>query len=71
MSMNNGKGKKSRATGRKAKRAQRLGVSEVAVNVTFRHMEATDALRLVCGKEICASRTDPEAPGRGAFDPGG
>jgi ribosomal subunit interface protein len=52
MSMNNGKGKKSRALVRKAKRAQRLGVSEVAVTVTFRHMEATDALRLYAEKKF-------------------
>jgi ribosomal subunit interface protein len=52
MSMNNGKGKKSRALVRKAKRVQRLGVSEVAVTVTFRHMEATDALRLYAEKKF-------------------
>jgi len=52
MSMNHGKGKQSRAAGRKAKRVQRLGVSEVVVNVTFRHMEATDALRLYAEKKF-------------------
>ncbi len=52
MSMNNGKGKKSRAIGRKAKRAQRLAVVNVAVNVTFRHMEATDALRQYAEKKF-------------------
>jgi putative sigma-54 modulation protein len=52
MSMNSGKGKKSRALVRKAKRAQRLGVSEVAVAVTFRHMEATDALRQYAEKKF-------------------
>ena len=53
MSMNNGKGKKSRAIERKAKRQQRLKGAEVAVHVTFRHMEPTDALRQYAGKEIC------------------
>jgi len=52
MSMKNGKGKKSRATARKAKRQQRLGVSDVAVNVTFRHMEPTDALRQYAEKKF-------------------
>ena len=45
MSMSNGKGKKSRAVARKARRAQRIAPSDVAVHVTFRHIEATDALR--------------------------
>ena len=44
MSMNNGKGKKSRALVRKEKRQQRVAAHEVAVQVTFRHMEATQAL---------------------------
>ena len=52
MSINHGKGKKSRAIGRKAKRVQRLGGSEVAVNVTFRHMEATAALRQYAEKKF-------------------
>ena len=52
MSMTNGKGKKSRAIARKAKRVQRLGGAEVAVNVTFRHMEATDALRQYAEKKF-------------------
>jgi putative sigma-54 modulation protein len=52
MSMTNGKGKKSRAVVRKAKRQHRLAASEVAVNVTFRHMEATDALRSYADKKF-------------------
>ena len=52
MSMKNGKGKKSRAIERKAKRQHRLKASEVAVNVTFRHMEATDALRQYAEKKF-------------------
>ena len=54
MSMKNGKGKKSRAIERKAKRQQRLKGSEIAVNVnvTFRHMEATDALRQYAEKKF-------------------
>jgi putative sigma-54 modulation protein len=50
--MKNGTGKKSRAIGRKAKRQQRLKVSEIAVNVTFRHMEPTDALRQYAEKKF-------------------
>ena len=52
MSMTNGKGKKSRAIARKAKRQQRLKGAEVAVRVTFRHMEPTDALRLYAEKKF-------------------
>ena len=52
MSMKNGKGKKSRAVKRKAKRQQRLKGAEVAVHVTFRHMEATDALRQYAEKKF-------------------
>ena len=52
MSIKNGKGKKSRAVARKAKRAARLTGSAVAVNVTFRHMEATDALRQYAEKKF-------------------
>jgi ribosomal subunit interface protein len=52
MSMKNGKGKKSRAIERKAKRQHRLKASEVAVNVTFRHMDATDALRQYAEKKF-------------------
>jgi len=52
MSMKNGKGKKSRAIERKAKRQHRLKASEVAVNVTFRHMEPTDALRQYAEKKF-------------------
>ncbi len=40
-----GKGKRSRALERKAKRAARLAVPELKVEVTFRHVEPTDALR--------------------------
>jgi ribosome hibernation promoting factor len=52
MSMKNGKGKKSRAIERKVKRAQRLKGAEVAINVTFRHMEATEALRQYAEKKF-------------------
>ena len=52
MSMKNGKGKKTRAIARKAKRQQRLKGSEVAVHVTFRHMEPTDALRQYAEKKF-------------------
>src|ERR1700722_3824750 len=52
MSMSNGKGKKSREIARKAHRQQRIGVSEVAVHVTFRHMEPTDALRQYAEKKF-------------------
>ena len=52
MSTKHGKGKKSRAIGRKAKRQQRLSVADVAVNVTFRHMEPTDALRQYAEKKL-------------------
>jgi ribosomal subunit interface protein len=53
MSMKNGKGgKKSRAIARKAKRQHRLKGSEIAVNVTFRHMEGTDALRQYAEKKF-------------------
>ena len=52
MSMKNGKGKKSRAIARKAKRQHRLKSSEIAVNVTFRHMEPTDALRQYAEKKF-------------------
>ena len=52
MSMKNGKGKKSRAIVRKAKRQQRIKKSEIAVNVTFRHMEPTDALRQYAEKKF-------------------
>ncbi len=39
------KGKRTRAIERKAKRAVRLATPELKVNVTFRHLEPTDALR--------------------------
>ena len=52
MSMSNGKGKKSRAIERKAKRQQRIKGSEVVVHVTYRHMEATDALRQYAEKKF-------------------
>jgi ribosomal subunit interface protein len=53
MSMKNGKGgKKSRAIARKAKRQHRLRSAEIAVNVTFRQMEATDALRQYAEKKF-------------------
>ncbi len=52
MSMTNGKGKKSRAIERKAKRQQRIKGAEVAVQVTFRHLEPTAALRLYAEKKF-------------------
>ena len=52
MSIKNGKGKKSRAIVRKARRQQRIKLAEVAVNVTFRHMEPTDALRQYAEKKF-------------------
>lgn len=52
MSINNGKGKKSRAIERKAKRQHRLKGAEVAVHVTFRHMEPTAALRQYAEKKF-------------------
>jgi putative sigma-54 modulation protein len=52
MSMKNAKGKKSRAIERKAKRQQRVKGSEITVNVTFRHMEPTDALRQYAEKKF-------------------
>ncbi len=52
MSMKNGKGKKNRAIVRKTKRQQRIKGSEIAVNVTFRHMEPTDALRQYAEKKF-------------------
>lgn len=39
------KGKRSRAVARKAKRVARLAAPELKVNVTFRHVDPTDALR--------------------------
>ena len=52
MSMTNGKGKKSRAIARKARRQQRITGLEVGVQVTFRHMDATDALRQYAEKKF-------------------
>jgi ribosome hibernation promoting factor len=52
MSMKTGKGKKSRAIERKTKRAERIKGAEVAVHVTFRHMEPTDALRQYAEKKF-------------------
>jgi putative sigma-54 modulation protein len=52
MSTKNGTGKKSRATVRKARRQHRLEAAAVAVHVTFRHMEATDALRQYAEKKF-------------------
>jgi putative sigma-54 modulation protein len=52
MSMKNGKGKKSRAIERKAKRAQRIKGAEVAVHITFRHMEPTAALQQYAEKKF-------------------
>lgn len=40
-----GKGKRSRDLKRKAKRAARLAAPQLKVEVTFRHVEPTDALR--------------------------
>jgi len=52
MNMKNGKGKKTRAVERKVKRAERIKGAEVAVHVTFRHMDATDALRQYAEKKF-------------------
>ncbi len=52
MSMKTARGKKSRAIERKAKRQQRVKGSEITVNVTFRHMEPTDALRQYAEKKF-------------------
>ncbi|HXN85955.1 MAG TPA: ribosome-associated translation inhibitor RaiA [Candidatus Binataceae bacterium] len=52
MNMKNGKGKKSRAVVREAKREQRIAASAVAVNVTFRHVEPTDALRQYAERKL-------------------
>ena len=52
MSMKNGKGKKSRAVARKVKRSERIKGAEVAVNVTFRHLEPTAALRQYAEKKF-------------------
>jgi ribosome hibernation promoting factor len=52
MNMKAGKGKKSRAIARKSKRQQRLKGAEVAVHVTYRHMEPTDALRQYAEKKF-------------------
>src|SRR5207245_2951686 len=40
-----GTGKRTRAKARKERRGERLGGTELEVNVTFRHVEPTDALR--------------------------
>ena len=40
-----GKGKRKRALERKAKRAARMAAPELKVEVTFRHVDPTDALR--------------------------
>lgn len=45
MSTTPGKGKRSRALGRKAKRVALLTAPELKVDVTFRHVDPTDALR--------------------------
>ena len=52
MSMKTGKGKKSRAIARGAKREQRVAASAVAVNVTFRHVEPTDAIRQYAERKL-------------------
>lgn len=52
MSMKNGKGKKTRAVARRVKRAERIKGAEVAVHVTFRHIDATDALRQYAEKKF-------------------
>jgi putative sigma-54 modulation protein len=44
MSANTGKGKKSREISRKEKRKKRVAASDLHVNVTFRHVEPTQAL---------------------------
>lgn len=45
MSMKAGKGKRSRAVARKARRAAGRTASDLTVNVTFRRVEPTEALR--------------------------
>jgi len=45
MGMKTGGNKKSRAAARKAKRHERIAATTVEVNVTFRHMEPTPALK--------------------------
>jgi putative sigma-54 modulation protein len=52
MSMKNGKGKKSRAIARSARREHRIAASAVAVTVTFRHVEPTDAIRQYAERKL-------------------
>jgi len=52
MSMKTGKGKKSRAIARSAKREQRIAASAVTVNVTFRHVEPTEAIRQYAERKL-------------------
>lgn len=52
MSMKAGKGKRSRALARKEKRALRLTATSLKVNVTFRHVEPTDALRQYAERKL-------------------
>jgi ribosomal subunit interface protein len=53
MSKMDGKGKRSRATVRKVRRAARIANAPVTeVTVTFRHVEPTDALRLYAERKF-------------------
>ena len=52
MSMKAGKGKRSRAMARKARRAARATAYELTVNVTFRHVEPTEALRQYAQRKL-------------------
>jgi ribosome hibernation promoting factor len=52
MSMKASKGKRSRALARKQKRTQRVAAPELAVNVTFRHVEPTDAIRQYAERKL-------------------
>ena len=53
MSKMDGKGKRSRATVRKVRRAERIANAPVTeVTVTFRHVEPTDALRLYAERKF-------------------
>ena len=52
MSMKASKGKRSRALARKTKRVQRVAASELSCNVTFRHVDPTDALRQYAERKL-------------------
>ncbi len=47
-----GKGKRSRAAERQERRAARKRAAELRVNVTFRHVEPTDALRQYAERKL-------------------